>query len=73
MLDEIKKQTRDLRRTIPGPDRIALLWLIVIPVLSFLVFTVWFGKIAGVASDGIPAYMFYMAGHSFNWIYKLSS
>lgn len=72
ILDEIKKQTKDLLAYYPGRGRIALVWLIVIPVLSFLVFTVWFGKIARVASDGIPAYMFYMAGHSFNWIYKLS-
>ena len=72
MLDEMKKQTKDLLAYYPGRDRIALLWLIVIPVLSFLVFTMWFGKIPRVTSDGVPAYMFYMAGHSFNWIYQLS-
>ena len=72
MLEEIRRQTKDLLAYYPGRDRIALLWLIVIPVLSFLVFTMCFGKISRVTSGGIPTYMFYMAGQSFNWIYKLS-
>lgn len=52
---------RDLKasykQTILGP-----LWLVIPPLLSTVVFTVIFGNIAGLSTDGIPHVLFYMSG-----------
>ena len=45
------------KQTILGP-----LWYLVQPVLMTLAFTVVFGNIAGISTDGIPQTLFYMAG-----------
>ena len=45
------------KQTILGP-----LWIIIPPVLTTLVFTVIFGNIANISTDGIPKPLFYMAG-----------
>ncbi|MBA4389454.1 MAG: ABC transporter permease [Syntrophus sp. (in: bacteria)] len=45
------------KQTILGP-----LWFLLQPLFSTLVFTVIFGKIANIPTDGMPPMLFYMAG-----------
>lgn len=45
------------KQTILGP-----LWFFIQPILTTLVFTVVFGNIAGIPTDGIPQPLFYMSG-----------
>lgn len=49
------------KQTILGP-----LWIVIPPILTTLVFTIFFGNIAGISTDGIPSVLFYMAG-IINW------
>ena len=53
---------RDLKnsykQTILGP-----LWIVINPFLSTFVFTVIFGVIANISTDGIPQFLFYMSGN----------
>lgn len=51
------------KQTILGP-----IWYIIQPILSTVVFTVIFGKIAGLATDGIPSFLFYLSGNTV-WSY----
>ncbi|MCB9283046.1 MAG: ABC transporter permease [Lewinellaceae bacterium] len=51
------------KQTILGP-----LWHFIQPLFSTLVFTVVFGKLAGIPTDGIPPMLFYLAGLT-NWNY----
>lgn len=46
------------RQTILGPA-----WVIIQPMLTTLIFTVVFGNIAGLPTDGLPKFLFYMAGN----------
>ena len=45
------------KQTILGPA-----WFIIQPLLTTLMFTVVFGKIAGIPTDGLPPILFYMSG-----------
>jgi lipopolysaccharide transport system permease protein len=45
------------KQTILGP-----LWYIIQPLLTTVVFTIIFGNFAGLPSDGIPSFLFYMSG-----------
>jgi lipopolysaccharide transport system permease protein len=45
------------KQTILGP-----LWYLIQPVLTTITFTVIFGRLAGLSTDGIPDFLFYMAG-----------
>lgn len=45
------------KQTALGP-----LWYIIQPILVTVVFTVVFKKIAGISTDGVPAYLFYLSG-----------
>lgn len=45
------------KQTILGPA-----WAIIQPLLTTLVFTVVFGGLAGLPTDGIPSFLFYMCG-----------
>jgi len=45
------------KQTILGP-----LWYIIQPVLTTVMFTLVFGKIAGISTDDLPGPLFYMAG-----------
>lgn len=45
------------KQTILGP-----LWFIIQPLLTTLMFTVVFSKIAGISTDGLPPILFYLAG-----------
>ena len=46
------------KQTILGPA-----WVIIQPLLTTLVFTVVFGNIAGLPTDGMPKFLFYMGGN----------
>ncbi len=46
------------KQTILGP-----IWVILQPLLTTVVFTVVFGNIAGLPTDGVPKFLFYMAGN----------
>lgn len=46
------------KQTVLGP-----IWIVINPLLSTLVFTVIFGMIAGISTDGIPQFLFYMSGN----------
>ena len=47
------------KQTILGP-----LWYIIQPILTTIVFTVIFGNIAKLSTDGLPPFLFYMAGNT---------
>ena len=51
------------KQTVLGPA-----WVIIQPLLTTVVFTVVFGNIAGLPTDGMPKFLFYMAG-SIVWQY----
>ena len=51
------------KQTVLGP-----LWYIVQPVLTTIVFTIIFGNIAKLSTDGLPPFLFYMAGNTV-WSY----
>ncbi len=55
------------KQTILGP-----LWFIIQPLLTTLMFTVVFGKIAKISTDGLPPMLFYMTGIT-AWNYFSSS
>jgi lipopolysaccharide transport system permease protein len=69
-------QYRDLLYLIVKRDFIALykqtilgpLWFFIQPLLMSLMFTVVFGNIAGIATDGIPKMLFYLSGFTI-WSY----
>lgn len=46
------------KQTVLGP-----LWIIVKPLLSTFVFTVIFGLIANISTNGMPQFLFYMSGN----------
>lgn len=46
------------KQTILGP-----LWYLIQPLLITIVFTVIFGKVAQISTDGIPPFLFYLAGN----------
>jgi len=45
------------KQTILGP-----IWIIIPPILTTLVFTIIFGNIVNISTDGLPKPLFYMAG-----------
>lgn len=51
------------KQTILGP-----LWIIINPMLTTLMFTIVFGGIANISTDGMPQFVFYMAGNTL-WSY----
>lgn len=51
------------KQTILGP-----LWIIINPLITTIMFTIVFGKIAKIPTDGIPPFIFYMAGSTV-WSY----
>lgn len=54
------------KQTILGP-----LWHILRPVLTTLIYTVVFARMAGLSTDGAPPFLFYMAGQLV-WMYFAS-
>lgn len=53
----------EYKQTILGP-----LWYFIQPLLTTIMFTVIFGNLAGISTDGIPPMLFYLAGIT-NWNY----
>ncbi len=51
------------KQTILGP-----LWYLIQPILTTVVFTVIFGNIAKLSTDGLPPFLFYLAGNTM-WTY----
>jgi len=51
------------KQTVLGP-----FWYVIQPVLTTIVFTVIFGNIAKLPTDGLPPFLFYMAGNTI-WNY----
>ena len=51
------------KQTILGP-----LWFIINPLLTALMYTVVFGQIAHISTDGVPQFLYYMAGNT-AWAY----
>ena len=47
------------KQTILGPA-----WLFINPIISSLIYTVIFGKIAGISTNGVPQILFYMTGNA---------
>lgn len=50
--------TAQYKQTILGP-----LWYIINPLITSFVSTVIFGNIAGIESDGVPYFLFYLSGY----------
>jgi lipopolysaccharide transport system permease protein len=46
------------KQTILGP-----LWYIIQPLLTTVVFTIIFGRVAKISTDGLPPFLFYMSGN----------
>lgn len=55
--------TSQYKQTILGP-----LWFIINPLLSSFISTIIFGNIAGISSDGVPYFLFYLCGYTL-WNY----
>ena len=51
------------KQTVLGP-----LWFIINPLLTSLMYTVVFGQIARISTDGVPQFLYYMAGNT-AWAY----
>lgn len=51
------------KQTILGP-----LWFIIQPLFTTIIYTIVFGRFAGLPTDGIPQFLFYMAGNV-QWLY----
>lgn len=51
------------KQTLLGP-----IWFFIQPVLTTFIFTIVFGKIAGISTDGVPQILFYLSGITF-WNY----
>ena len=45
------------KQTVLGPA-----WILLNPILSSLMYTIVFGRIAGMSSDGVPQLLFYLSG-----------
>lgn len=47
------------KQTILGP-----IWFLITPLMSTTMFTLIFGKIANISTDGVPQFLFYMCGNA---------
>ena len=66
---EVTAQVRDLLTYFPGRGRLTLVWLVILPLISPLLFSShYFGRIAP-SSTGIPYAVFVLAGLSAHWFY----
>lgn len=48
---------------------LGMMWLFLYPVLTSFIFTFVFGNLAGFSTDGIPAFLFYLASNSLWWVF----
>ena len=64
----VKRDFKTLyKQTILGP-----LWIIINPLLTTIMYTIVFGNIANISTDGMPQIVFYMLGTTV-WTYFSSS
>lgn len=47
------------KQTVLGPA-----WILINPLITTVIFTLVFGGIAGLAEEGVPSFLFYMAGNA---------
>ena len=47
------------KQTVLGPA-----WLVLNPIITSVIFTFVFGQFAGISTDGVPQFLFYMAGNT---------
>ena len=47
------------KQTVLGPA-----WLVFNPIITSVIFTFVFGQFAGISTDGVPQFLFYMAGNT---------
>ena len=47
------------KQTVLGPA-----WLVLNPIITSVIFTFVFGQLAGISTDGVPQFLFYMAGNT---------
>ena len=47
------------KQTVLGP-----IWFLITPLMSTTMFTLIFGKIANISTDGVPQFLFYMCGNA---------
>ncbi|MBQ3007964.1 MAG: ABC transporter permease [Oscillospiraceae bacterium] len=47
------------KQTILGPA-----WMVINPILTSIIFTFVFGSFAGISTDGVPPFLFYVAGNT---------
>ncbi|MFI3169225.1 MAG: ABC transporter permease [Faecalibacterium sp.] len=55
------------KQTILGPA-----WIVLSPLISSVIFTFVFGGLAGMSTDNVPQFLFYLAGNSM-WLYFSSA
>lgn len=55
------------KQTVLGPA-----WVLISPIITSIAFTIVFGQMANISTDGAPAILFYFAGNSL-WMYFSSS
>ncbi len=53
------------KQTILGP-----LWLVINPILTSIIFTFVFGNFAGISTDGVPKFLFYITGSTIWALFK---
>ncbi len=51
------------KQTVLGP-----LWIVISPLLTSIIYTVIFGGIAGLSTNGVPKFLFYLCSHSL-WVF----
>ncbi len=62
----IKKNFKSVyKQTILGPA-----WLIINPILTSIIFTFVFGNFAGISTDGVPKFLFYITGTTVWGLFK---
>jgi lipopolysaccharide transport system permease protein len=67
MLFVKRDYAQQYKQTVLGPA-----WFFLQPLFTTLIFTVVFGNLAGISTDGIPPMLFYLAGIT-NWNYFADS
>ena len=55
------------KQTVLGP-----LWYVIQPLLTSLIFTIIFNRVARISTDGVPPFLFYLAGNV-TWMYFAKS
>jgi lipopolysaccharide transport system permease protein len=65
----MRAEIQDLLAYFPGRGRVALVWLVLIPIFAIVPSTYIFGNTSQFPTDGIPYPIFAAVGRSVLWIY----